>query len=377
MSRRTGRWIMLLSFVISAGVSFSADGFIEIGANEMEPMMMPQDERPLLNPGWEAQRSGIDASLRGVCANSKTVAWASGSSGTVLKTSNGGGTWISVSVPGAENLDFRDVHAFDADTALVMSAGRPAKIYKTTDGGKAWLECYSNDREGVFLNSLAFWDHARGLAVGDPLGGYFLVLRTLDGGESWSRVPAEEIPSPREGEAEFAASGTCVAVAGEGLAWFVTGGKAASVFRSEDWGCSWTAAEAPILNGEPSQGIFSVAFIDGEKGIIVGGDYRDPDRRERNAAYSSDGGKTWLPVTEAGLPHGFRSCAAYVQGLGGPTLVAVGVSGSDYSPDGGRSWIAFSETGFHAASFATDGAGWAVGSEGRIARFVRDKKVVR
>lgn len=52
----------------------------------------------------------------------ETVAWASGNHGAVVRTTDGGATWAKLSVPGAENLDFRDIEAFGADTAYLRSA---------------------------------------------------------------------------------------------------------------------------------------------------------------------------------------------------------------------------------------------------------------
>src|SRR5262245_4667291 len=89
---------------------------------------------------WLPQSSGTTAVLRGVSAVDSQVAWASGNKGTVLKTTDGGATWQAITVPGAEMLDFRDVEAFDANTAYLLSIGEGEKsrIYKTTDGGQNW-----------------------------------------------------------------------------------------------------------------------------------------------------------------------------------------------------------------------------------------------
>src|SRR5690606_17701858 len=61
---------------------------------------------------WTPQLTGAGARLRGISAVSDRVAWASGTGGTVLRTTNGGDTWTSVGVPNAAELDFRDVDAF-------------------------------------------------------------------------------------------------------------------------------------------------------------------------------------------------------------------------------------------------------------------------
>ena len=69
---------------------------------------------------------------------SNQVAWASGTHGTYLRTTDGGTSWHTAQVPDAEALDFRDVEAFSADLAYLLSAGpgEQSRIYKTTDAGK-------------------------------------------------------------------------------------------------------------------------------------------------------------------------------------------------------------------------------------------------
>ena len=72
---------------------------------------------------WAPQSSGVAVRLRGVSAVSGAVAWASGDRGTYLRTVDGGRTWQSGVVPGAEELDFRDVDPFDAETASLLAIG--------------------------------------------------------------------------------------------------------------------------------------------------------------------------------------------------------------------------------------------------------------
>ncbi len=74
---------------------------------------------------WVMQSSGTTAGLRGIHAVGGGVAWASGTDGTVLRTEDSGYMWQSCAMPpGAEKLDFRGIWAWDANTAIVMSAGR-------------------------------------------------------------------------------------------------------------------------------------------------------------------------------------------------------------------------------------------------------------
>lgn len=317
---------------------------------------------------WEIQNSGTTVSFRGVSAVNSRVCWASGSRGTVLRTTDGGASWEFGSVPEAGSLDFRDVQAFDENTALIISAGEPAKIFKTTDGGKIWLETYSNATPGIFFDAMDFWDKENGIAFSDPVEGRLYLIRTSDGGDIWQRIDPLSLPLPEHGEAGFAASGTCLTVYGDSLVWFGTGGSKARVFRSTNRGTSWTISETPMLSGNPAEGIFSVVFKNERNGIIVGGNYQNLTGTYRNAAWTSDGGATWYPAAE-NPPAGFRECTVFLSPRSPDLLLTVGPSGSDMSSDGGRTWTVADSIGFHAVSFLTEkGIGWAVGSEGRIAR---------
>ncbi|HEX8148596.1 MAG TPA: hypothetical protein VF591_15555 [Pyrinomonadaceae bacterium] len=319
---------------------------------------------------WVAQVSGTNVRLRGVSAVSRRVAWASGAGGTYARTVDGGRTWRAGQVPGASELDFRDVDAFDANTAylLAIGEGERSRIYKTNDGGRNWTLQFRNRRAGAFYDCMAFWDGARGLAVSDPVDGRFLVVRTEDGGRTWKEIDAAGMPPALAGEGGFAASGTCVAVDGTSNAWFGTGGpEGGRVFRSKDGGRTWQVAPAPLKAGK-SAGVFSLAFY-GDAGAAVGGDYTKEQESEGSAAVTSDGGVTWRALGAEARPGGYRSCVAYVPGTLGRTLVAVGPSGSDYSTDGGQVWKPLGAEGFHAVGVSPRGdAAWAVGENGRVAR---------
>ena len=310
--------------------------------------------------------SGTQENLRGISALPSGVAWASGTHGTYLKTTDRGTTWSVSHVPQASDLDFRDVEAFNADTAYLLSAGpgELSRIYKTTNGGNSWELQHTNKDPKGFLDCMAFWDSSHGIVVGDPVNGRFTVLLTEDGGHTWNQTPAAALPPAQEGEGAFAASGTCVAVAGQQNAWFVTGGAAARVFRSHDSGKTWEVTDAPVIHGAPSQGIFSVAFRDERHGVIAGGDYKNPSERGANLAFTEDGGKTWKL---SGLqPQWYFSAVAFRQ----QSLMLVGSTGSGYAKDEtSEKWSKTWEQGLNAVSALGNDSAIGVGANGKIGLF--------
>lgn len=328
-------------------------------------------------PWWSVQTSGLDTNLRGISVKYNEasehglhyIVWASGSNGVILRSTNDGGTWKQMSVAGGGDLDFRDIEAFDADTAYVMSSGdgNKSRIYKTTDGGKTWKLQYSDKRPGVFLDSLACDSKTHCFALSDPVDGKFLVLAT-DDGEHWKELPRDKMPAALPKEGAFAASGTAIAICERGNdydIYFGTGGGAAArVFHSADGGSSWKAVEAPIASGNPSSGIFSVA-CGGFSVVAAGGDYKEPANAKRVAAYSNDSGETWRLAEQQ--PGGYRSSVGNFNG----GFAAVGPNGTDVSEyEGGEAmhWQHTDSLNLNAVSFDGD-AGWAVGPKGTIARF--------
>jgi photosystem II stability/assembly factor-like uncharacterized protein len=317
---------------------------------------------------WQPTPSGTTAELRGLSVVSSTVAWASGAKGTVLRTGDGA-HWQAMQVPEAGKIDFRDIHGIDAKTPLVMGAGPGAasRIYRTEDGGASWRLTSTNQVAEGFWDAMAFWDKDNGILFGDPVKGSFQVYTTSDGGASWQEVAAKGLEAmPNEGA--FAASGTCLSVAGANDAWIATGGSATSrVFHSLDRGKTWRASSTPIPAGAAARGVFSVAFLNAKEGFAAGGDYKETQMAGINGAVTADGGASWTPVQMA--PAGYMSVVAPVPGAP-RALVAAGLAGSGYSLDAGKSWTVLDKTPMNTVGFATPSSGWAVGPKGLVMKYI-------
>ncbi len=312
---------------------------------------------------WIKQSVDTTASFRGLSVVNEKIVWASGTVGTVIRTTDGGKTWKVMTVPGAEKLDFRDIEAFDANTAYILSIGNgdASRIYKTTDGGATWKPQFTNKDERAFYDAIACWDKNNCIAMSDPVNNRFVLIETKDGA-NWSPVDTSKMPMTSEGEAAFAASGTCLITQGKNGVFLVSGGNDARIFRSDDRGLTWSVVESPIVKGTAGSGIFSIAMLDAKKGVIVGGNYEKPDEAKDNLAFTTDGGKSWK--LGAGLS-GYRSAVTYIDKK---TMVAVGTSGTDNSRDGERSWTKLGSEDLNAVAAKGKRAVWAVGPKGSVVK---------
>ncbi len=318
------------------------------------------------HPTVQVLDSGTVTSIRGLSVVSNEVVWVSGSKGTIGRSLDGGHTWKWSVVKGFEKNDFRDIEAFDASTAIIMSVDAPAYILKTTNGGDTWKIVYESKAKGMFLDAMEFWNDKAGIVIGDPIDGKFFVARTFDGGQSWQEIPMDKRPVADSGEACFAASGTNIRVLDRDEAVFVTGGLRSRLFTRKP------PVLLPMVQGKETTGANSVTVWNnrkmqgGQRLIVVGGDFNEPVSAVKNCYYSTDRGKTWkAPVTP---PHGYRSCVEYISMQ---KAISCGLTGVDITYDGGRNWIWISKEGFHVCRKAKNGeAIFFAGNSGKIAKIV-------
>lgn len=324
-------------------------------------------------PSWQESVVDADQSFRGLDAVDRRTAWVTGGSATegapgrVFRTTDGGRTWDDVTPPGTEGLLLRDVEASSKRTAVVLAIGPgdASRIYRTSDGGATWSEAFRNDDPAAFYDCMAFYPGGRfGLALSDPVDGKFRIAATRDGGRSWAVVPSDGMPEAPT-EFGFAASGDCLVTAGRS-AYFGSGGGLARVFRSDDFGRTWTATDSTIPAGEAA-GVFALAFRTPSHGVAVGGDFADPADGV-DAIAASIGGRSWVNV---GDPAHLAEDAAFLPRHRSALLI-VGesgdVAGTSLSRDGGRTWTQVSDIGYHALDCTVDGACWGAGGGGRVGR---------
>jgi photosystem II stability/assembly factor-like uncharacterized protein len=322
---------------------------------------------------WEIQDTHSTANLRGVHSVDGSVAWASGAEGTILRTINGGQRWEKCAIPpDGDRLDFRGVWAWDANHAMVMSAGSgdQSRIYETTDGCAHWTEeRRSSEKEG-FWDAVVFQtqgfgmpgDGKTGVLMGDPVRGRF-DAQVMVLGHGWFIDAAA--CAARSDESAFAASNSSVFVFGSRRYILGTGGKGGPrvlispllAFRDISKGCR--EASVPLAGGTDSSGVFSLTFRDLKRGLAVGGDYTKPNEGSGTAAWTADGGRHWTAASKP--PHGYRSSVAWFAEA--KAWVAAGTNGSDISRDDGKTWRPLDDGNWNALSLP-----YVVGPSGRIGK---------
>jgi len=321
---------------------------------------------------WAIEESGTTADLRGIDVVGGGVAWASGTHGTVLRTVDDGAHWQRCSTPdGADGLDFRGVQAFDAETAIVMSSGSGdlSRLYKTADGCRTWKLVFTNPDKDGFWDALLLHRYGKdGALLGDPVHGRFSLWETQDKGETWTRSLAAGLEA-HNGEGAFAASNSSLFLDEAFATGFVTGGNAGArlFFRKN---LNFIARVLPLKSGSESTGGFSFDARSRCCWVAVGGDYQKPNETNGTAAYTRDGGKSWLAAQT--MPHGYRSSVAYDEAA--KMWIAVGPNGTDVSADDGKNWRALRPDAAHGDAADAD-RNWnalslpfVVGPKGRIGK---------
>jgi hypothetical protein len=339
---------------------------------------------PPLRGQWQMQASGTRASLRGIHSVDGSIAWASGTQGTVLRTTDGGEHWRACSVPrDAEKLDFRSVWAWDAEHAMVLSSGpgTQSRLYSTQDGCHTWRLVFTNPDANGFWDGLQF-DGARfGVILGDPVQGSFALFATYDGGTHWIRQVDQCLHTMEKQQGAFAASNQSVALlalpdaspedgpATDHRIWLGTSGGWLYRFEltpmhlvaAQPAGCVRQQVLPPKAGAapDPASGIFAIAFRNLDHGVAVGGNYAKPQATMNVATYTLDG-KNWQPATHP--PRGYRSTVAW--NASDASWIAAGPTGSDVSPDG-QNWQPLDNGDWNALSLP-----FGAGPHGRIGRLI-------
>ncbi len=313
---------------------------------------------------WTVQNSNFSQASVGISSISivdANTAWAPGYDGTAplngyngfTRTTNGGTTWTSGFVTPAQGLNAVGFAAVSTQTAWAAysnfnTGGGGGFIFRTTNGGTTWTTLTPAGAfpaaQGGFLDGVIAFDANTVLAIGDPVGGFWEMYRSVNAGVSWSRISSTSLPLPQAGE--YAIVGTTQR-SGNNV-WIAT--NFGNVLYSNDQGLSWGTSNTGLAT------ITQLAFSSATQGIAY--DAANPNIISR----TFDGGLSWAALVVSGPV--FTADVAGVPGSPG-TYVSVGAStagqGSSYSTDGGFTWTAIDALAHNSVAFLNSSVGYAGG----------------
>ena len=233
-----------------------------------------------------------------------------GERGHVLVSTDDGASWTQAEVPTRALLTA--VHMHDERTGWAV--GHDAVILRTGDGGETWTLVHQAPEEELPLLDVWFRDERAGFAVGAY--GYFLA--TEDGGETWtSRAVSEDdfhlnaLVPVADGTPESSRNGPQrLYIAAE----------AGVVYRSDDDGTTWRELPSPYAGSW-----FGGLALDENRVLLTG--------LRGHLFRSEDGGETWTQ-----LETGTHALLTGAVRLPSGTIVVTGLEGSVLtSRDEGRS----------------------------------------
>lgn len=280
------------------------------------------------NSSYPFDIDAVDANVVWNCAG---VGDGSGiSSQEFSMTTDGGTTWTAGLVTADTNFRFANIAAISANTcysAMYNNLGGGG-VFKTTDAGISWTQIGVGSiftDPASFPDVIYFTDSLNGWTMGDPIGGYFEIYSTTDGGATWTRLPQANITNPIAGEYAIVNDFTVVG----NKIWFGT--NKGRVYISYDGGINWTA-KSVVSNVNTVSGL---AFRDTLNGVCTKSTTAGVSTLYRTV----NGGLTWTLVTPVGPA--FFSDLAYVPGTSVLYSCAASATGrgSSYSTNDGSNWI--------------------------------------
>lgn len=292
---------------------------------------------------WKIQTFENKASFRAIDRSNNGNIWISGSKGSILKSEDGGESWINVCPAQYLDYDFRGISVLNDNVILAISAGDGAEgrafSIKSIDGGKTWSTVLEKTEKGVFFDTVKFKDAKNGFILGDAIDNKPYLLATKDAGKTWARIT--NLPDIMVNEASFAASNSCITIHKKQI-WFNTQNR---IFYSKNSGKAWEVLETPFESGK-SRGIFGIFFWNDKRGIIVGGDYVDDKNTTLQYSTTENAGKLWQTQQD----YYRKGLTESISKISDDEIISVGTIGTAISIDKGKTWTEKDKNAFHVVS---------------------------
>ncbi|MCY0970193.1 WD40/YVTN/BNR-like repeat-containing protein [Chryseobacterium wangxinyae] len=235
-----------------------------------------------------------------------------------------------------EKLQFRTL-AQDENSFYAINIESPAYFFKIDKEAMISQIVFTDLSKAAFYDAFHFVNEELAFAFSDTDDNR-LKLTMYKHGE-WSFFKNNIKLNP--GEAAFAASNTNIASA-KNYVWIATGGKSSRVLKLNLNSQQIEVFNTPFVQGESSQGMYSIDFANEIFGIAVGGDYTKQEANINNIATTNDGGQTWQ-IHASGKNAGYMTCVQIKPGSKGREIIAIGDQHISYSSDFGKTWKKISD----------------------------------
>ncbi|WP_343657760.1 glycosyl hydrolase [Chryseobacterium sp.] len=236
-----------------------------------------------------------------------------------------------------EKLEFRTLGQ-DKISFYAINIVSPGRFFKINKHDLKSEIVFTDTTKTAFYDALHFVNDKLAFTFSDADKDNILKMAVYRNGK-WSMF--KNNLKLKEGEAAFAASNTNISSAKKYL-WIATGGKASRILRMTLKDEKFEVFNTPFVQGESSQGMYSIDFYDDRFGIAAGGDYTKQDANINNIATTNDGGETWQ-IQASGQNAGYTTCVKIKPGSKGKEIIAVGDQHISYSSDFGKTWKKISE----------------------------------
>lgn len=236
-----------------------------------------------------------------------------------------------------KKLQFRTLGQ-DKKSFYAINIESPAEFFKIDKKSLKYEVVFRDTVKTAFYDALHFVNDKLAYTFSDADKDSKLKLAKFDNGK-WAMLKNDVVLN--EGEAAFAASNTNISSTKNYL-WIATGGKASRILKLNFKNNQFKIFNTPVIQGESSQGIYSIDFLDNKFGIAVGGDYTKQEANINNIATTNDGGETWQ-IQASGQNAGYTTCVKIKPNSKGREIISVGDRHISYSSDFGKTWKKISE----------------------------------
>ncbi len=255
--------------------------------------------------------------------------WILGDHGSILKTTDGGTTWAEKAV--GFNVIFTSL--FHLSPASLWAVGQSGAVYESADSGETWTR-----------HDLGVTSTFRAIAFVGPVVGYLAgdgdILRTTDGGGTWSTIVADSTQSFQ-----------CLTARGYDIL-SVGSSRGLSIYSSPDGGLSWSTTGVELTGSinavAPSDS--SALWAAGDSGKVF---------------YRASTASPWQSVATPGsatIRRLFARDGSHIYGAGDGGAIW-------YSTDAGTHWYSQYGADTHdlfGLTFTDSTHGFAVGSGGSV-----------